>query len=267
MATTPFYRRLERRKRRRQRYRPRRPELRVSEVLVWADEFHARTGRWPTVHAGSIPGSFGDTWMAVDSALKVGRRGLPGGSTLAQLLAKHRGRRNIGNLPPLAEAQILAWADRNHERTGEWPNVHSGTIPGTQDETWKTVDSALRNGVRGLTGDSSLPRLLALSRGVLNVAALPRLTVTQVLAWADAHRARTGSWPKDTSGPINEVPDETWFAVDRALRAGVRGFRSGSSLTRVLARHRGTRNPTGLPRYVVAQILSWADAHHRRTGT
>src|SRR5262249_23215786 len=31
---------------------------------------------------------------------------------------------------------------------------------------------------------------------------LPRLTTRQVLAWARAHRRRTGSWPTAASGPI-----------------------------------------------------------------
>jgi hypothetical protein len=65
----------------------------------------------------------------------------------------------------------------------------------------------------------------------------PRLTVAQILAWADAHQARTGRWPSATSGPVGEAPGETWQAINQALRGGWRGLPAGDSLVRLLARH------------------------------
>jgi hypothetical protein len=143
----------------------------------------------------------------------------------------------------------------------------SGRIPGTLDDTWRRVDSAFRIGLRRLPGDSSLPRLLAERRGVRNLGGLPRLTLKQVLVWADAYRARTEQWPKDTSGSITDAPGESWHAVDRSLRAGVRGFRPGSSLPRLLAKYRRVRNHWQLPHLTVKQILTLADAYHTRTGS
>jgi hypothetical protein len=43
----------------------------------------------------------------VNNALSFG---LPGGSSLARLLARERGVRNRCGLPPLTEAAILRWA-------------------------------------------------------------------------------------------------------------------------------------------------------------
>jgi hypothetical protein len=43
----------------------------------------------------------------VDNALIYGHRNLPGGSSLAQLLARHRGVRNKRRLPILTEKVIL----------------------------------------------------------------------------------------------------------------------------------------------------------------
>ena len=40
------------------------------------------------------------------------------------------------------------------------------------------------------------------------LGSLPALSVEQILAWADAHHARTGRWPNHKSGPIAEAPDE-----------------------------------------------------------
>src|SRR5262245_35930304 len=49
---------------------------------------------------------------ACDAALRLGLRGLPGGSSLARLLAARRGVRNHLDLPPLTVTKVLAWADR-----------------------------------------------------------------------------------------------------------------------------------------------------------
>jgi hypothetical protein len=46
------------------------------------------------------------------------------------------------------------------------------------------------------------------------------LSVEKVLAWADAHRARTGAWPSAASGRVRDASLETWGAVDQALRKG-----------------------------------------------
>jgi len=52
-------------------------------------------------------GPLGTTWRQIDNALRLGLRGLPGGSSLAQLLAHRRGYRNVRALPPLTEELIL----------------------------------------------------------------------------------------------------------------------------------------------------------------
>src|SRR5262249_58060632 len=94
---------------------------------------------------------------------------------------------------------------------------------------------ALRQGLRGLLGDSSLAQLLAARRGVRNVQALPPLTEGQIVAWALAHHDRTGGWPYEDSGPVAEAPGETWKNLDAALRQGLRGLPGDSSLARLIA--------------------------------
>jgi hypothetical protein len=94
----------------------------------------------------------------------------------------------------------------------------------------------------------------------------PPLSVEQILAWADAHCARTGEWPTPHSGPVPEAPGETWAAVQSALYQGLRGLPRGTSLARLLAGRRGKSTRSALPRLSQRQILEWADAHRRRTG-
>src|SRR5947209_12526863 len=106
------------------------PPLTVAEVLTWADAHKDRTGSWPIAVCEPIPEApLGTNWRQVDNALRIGLRGLAGGSSLAQLLAEHRGYRNIMKLPRLSVALILRWADAWHRRTGEWPLIWSGPIP------------------------------------------------------------------------------------------------------------------------------------------
>jgi len=244
----------------------RRPPLDISDILGWADEFHQRRGRWPTRDDGPVAGAIDLTWRQIDSALKLGNRGLQRGSSLAKLLLARRKRRHKGMPPTLTEAQILAWADSHHRRTGEWPIKLSGAVTGGRGESWGAVDHALRIGRRGLPGGTSLAQLLEARRGVRNVQAAPDLTIDQILSWADAHRSRTGAWPTRDSGTIPGTKGETWLAAAQALTVGGRGLPGSSSLAQLLSRCRGARNHLDLPPLTVEQILGWADAHHTRTG-
>jgi hypothetical protein len=65
----------------------------------------------------------------------------------------------------------------------------------------------------------------------------PRLSVEQILAWADAHRQRTGCWPRPDSGPIRQAPSENWGAINAALCRGLRGLPGGDCLSRLLVRY------------------------------
>jgi hypothetical protein len=101
----------------------------------------------------------GETWGAIDAALKKGWRGLPGGDSLARLLARERGACNSRNRLRLTAEQILAWGVAHRRRTGEWPGVLSGPIPEAPGEDWRAVNLALYKGHRGLPGADSLARL------------------------------------------------------------------------------------------------------------
>jgi hypothetical protein len=258
---------VRRKKKRKRRGVPRAAPLEVSQILAWADEFHARTGKWPRRNTrGTIPGSLGETWCKIDGALIWGLRGLGIRSSLAKLLQEHRGVRNQKDLPRLTLRQILAWADEHHERTGQWPDGEMGEVPGSGGEKWVNVDAALRHGLRGLRGHSSLAQLLARRRGVPNPADRPPLTLETVLAWADAFHARTGRWPTRADGVIPRSRGERWSAVNTALSDGLRGLPGGSSLARLLDEHRGVRNRAAPPDLSEDQILAWAKAHKARTG-
>jgi YD repeat-containing protein len=122
------------------------PALDEREIIRWTRVHFRRTGKWPQLNSGAIHAARGETWNAIDLALHRGTRGLPGGSSLAQLLAVHGLKRNPKRLLPLSSRQILDWADAHFRRHGEWPSRASGRIAESPHETWFGIDRALRYG-------------------------------------------------------------------------------------------------------------------------
>jgi len=239
------------------------PPLAIEQILVWADEYQKSTGDWPDVKSGQVAGT-DETWAGINAALTLGYRGFRRGSSLAKILAAHRGVRNIRDLPPLTIKQILGWADAHQKRTGDWPNKDSGQVAET-GETWLGIDASLRRGGRRLPNGSSLAILLAENRGVRNAMNLESMTIKQILDWADEHKQKTSDWPIQKSGQVAET-NETWAGINAALSRGKRGLSKGSSLAKLLAEHRGVRDLQELSPLAVEQILVWADEHKERTG-
>ena len=102
--------------------------------MAWADAHREATGEYPQVDSGRVHASAtpGETWARVNMALYTGLRGLPGGSSLAQLLAERRRYRG-----PLTLGRILAWADAHHAATGRWPTMwSSGAVRDAAAEAW-----------------------------------------------------------------------------------------------------------------------------------
>src|SRR5947208_523597 len=81
---------------------------------------------------------------------------------------------------------------------------------------------------------SGPPRTAARYKGRLQ-----RLTVREIIPWAELHHDRYGRWPTPESGPVEDAPGETWKAIDLALHEGLRGLPGGSSLHAVLVHYLG----------------------------
>jgi hypothetical protein len=218
-------------------HRPkRRRDLTREQILAWADAHHAATGRWPNGKSGPVAAAPGETWDKIDQALRHGYSGLPSGSSLARLLRSPRARRRSG----FTLGQILAWGRAHHAATGRWPTSRSGPVAAAPGETWKRINYVL------VRGSQSLPSGLSLARLFRHpfIWPRPRLTVEQVLAWSEAHRAATGQLPNCATGAIPGAPGETWSNIDKALREGHRGLPSGMTLRELLVGRRDPR-PTG----------------------
>ena len=109
---------------------------------------------------------------------------------------------------------IKSLRGRTSTMHGKWPTIDSGLIPGT-NESWGRISNALRTGL-GTSRRPTLPQSLRKHRGHKYHLARDPLTVEQILAWADAYKAKHGKWPNQTSGAI-EGTNRTWTAVNIAL--------------------------------------------------
>lgn len=248
------------------------PNLRAKQkltlplILSWADRHFRRFGVWPNGRSGRVFGEPHETWIAVQSALSLGTRRLGRKTSLGGILYAFRGVRSRKYAPDLTTESILAWADLHRARHGRWPSEGSGPIDAAPGETWVGIDLALARGKRGLPGGSSISKLLVARRGHRNVSDLPRLSLAEILRWADAHRKRTGRWPTQNDGEIAGQPGETWRNVAASLTRGGRGLPYLTSLARLLAKGRGIRRHMHAPPLTKAKVVAWAKAFHRKNG-
>jgi hypothetical protein len=156
-----------------------------------ADEVFTEEVRARAVAAANTPEA-----NAKESAAKLGK---PRPAHLMEALARYnRGRK----LPEATRRKMSAAHKRRGTRppwlNDPWPAEHDallGTLPDAEvaERTRRTLQAV---------GD----RRRAL--GIYRRDASP-LTVKQILAWAKAHRRRTGRWPSAASGPVAEVPGQT----------------------------------------------------------
>ena len=102
------------------------------QILAWADAWHARTGRWPSLQSGEIPESGGMKWCKIDSILRTGRRHFPGGSSLARLSRRQPRHGSPSSTLSRADSGLGRITSKPHRALA---SLHLGTrLRGTQRE-------------------------------------------------------------------------------------------------------------------------------------
>jgi len=105
------------------RNRSRLPRLSIRVILRWADQHKRRTGRWPTYESGLIPET---AWRELahreSCSVFAEHARLTEGSSLADVLACHRGVPNKRRLPSLTVMQIVRWAKQHQAQHGRMAN-------------------------------------------------------------------------------------------------------------------------------------------------
>lgn len=218
------------------------------EQLRQAVEAHrlANGGRFPTSAEGwALPGL---AWGTIDTRLRDGACGLPGGSSLSRWLDDAYPAERTS---PYTSASLRAWVTAHRNANGgAFPHVDTGAIPGT-DRTWKNVNDALRRGLdftKCRSFSSWLDDQFPLDRR--KKAAL--ITSNLILVLVEAYRAENdGEFPYRESGKVAGL-NMTWTQLDNALRQG------GKSLAKWL----GKRYPefVEVPEH---RLLAWVEAYAR----
>jgi hypothetical protein len=237
-------------------------------ILQWADDYFARSGMWPRAKSGPVEAEPTTTWAQISMALRMGHRGLQGGSSLPQLLRVKRGMRNKHDLPPLSYDQIYRWIDAHFEQQQRCPDWSSQeVIPGSQGDSWYSIDYALREGTRGLRGGESVRVLVREYAARRPGVATGPLSNEQILSWAEAHFKKHKRWPSRYAGAVVAAPGENWLAIDAALKRGLRGLEGGTSLKHLIRTTNGELRSRGPSRLTEAQVFGWCEAYRTRHGS
>jgi hypothetical protein len=201
---------------------------------------NANGGRNPTVTSGDATPYVGNTvtWRGVNSSLREGCRGLPGGSSLARFLVEHG---FDEDKPDITDAELETACRAFHTEHGTYPKVDSGDCSryfgwaeGT--DTWRNVNACIRNGIRGLGSLNERSLYLFCQRlGIADVK--PKFTDVSLKSACLAYHAEHGTYPKEDSGDCSKHfgwsdGTDTWANVNSSIANGSRGLESlkGSSL-------------------------------------
>jgi hypothetical protein len=234
------------------------------------EEYFTTNGRWPNSKSGIvIGGNPKDSWLAYDCALRVGARGLPGGSSLSDVFEKKfsvRRRRGASRFS-LTDEQILERAMEHMSKTGKLPVIYSGKVHGgLPGDTWADYHLWLKFQMKGLTAGMSLPRFLSLNTGAPYKYRKDELTEDFISERVNDYKIRTGYWPKHTSGKVHGGADgDTWAVYHHSLSRGKRGLPGGSSLADLLDRRFGVTNYHNKPNLSDDLIIRRAVSHFRYT--
>lgn len=145
-----------------QRCRP----MTEDDVINAMKKFYFDFDRFPRQTDGDASKYFGrqETWSSVNQCLRKGLRGLTGGSSIYNIAERLSGivsRNRCANLNILI---ILASVARYHLTHREMPRPSSGDASNyfhMNGESWRNIDTSLRQGLRGLKCGSSLVKIIA----------------------------------------------------------------------------------------------------------
>lgn len=231
-------------------------KLTESSILDLARKHFASTGKWPTSYSPWIFGD-SDNWNAIDVALRVGHRGLLGGSSLSNLLHINGCKLNRTKLKIPSLSSILEAADKFYEKFGDYPKKSSGVDDLFSKINWHTINNKLKRGLISGTKSTSLAELWEEHFNRRNVGKLDDLSEKQVLNWCEEFYKINGKYPTNRSNSIPSMGSETFMSIDTALREDRRGFEGFKSLSDLLAKYKLKRNHKDLPNISIKEIEEW----------
>jgi hypothetical protein len=191
--------------------------------------FHAQHGRFPVVGRDGVS-PLGITWTTLSLHLTDGRRGLPGGSTLAKEIEAVR--REMGLKPPEPTRELVLKAiEEYRDETGGYPIQQTrGEIP-TLGMSWMVLAKRLRAGLLG--GGVTLVGLIEevrTHRGELAPGKKPKLTLAMVHEAIRAFYREHGRRPTTLKDERPCRLGLAWRTLNNAIKLGQRGLPGGTTL-------------------------------------
>ena len=136
------------------------------DVVNWVKKYKDKYGKFPHHASGKVEFADEDiTWSALEACLINGWRGLPKNTSLSKLIAEQFNVINRSNTKKYSNNIIRKWIERHYKEYGYYPTKRSGVIEWASEYgynlvTWDAIDRALRVGVKGLSGGSSLSNFI-----------------------------------------------------------------------------------------------------------
>lgn len=225
--------------------------LNEKRIMHWAKVHKRKFGSWPTRTSGVIDHSAAkpDTWGDVDAAFMLGQRGLKAGEDQVTNLAEFLDSYVEEEVEDLSEQKILVWAQAHRKLHGEYPKVSTlGSVEGSPEDTWKSLDFALERGIRGLAKRKPKDSLYWFLERKVGIAAATRkatpVSDASIIEWARQFVAEHGRFPDSQSGQVPGVTI-TWEEITLALEHGTRGLAGNRTLASVLE-NAGVRDPAAV---------------------
>ena len=240
-------------------------KLTVDEILEWAKHHFEATGDWPTYKSGNVLADETENWGAIRSALVGGSRGLPRGLSIEKLLYDKLGVVGVRSGKALTEDLIIKMAKAHHKKTGKYPTSKSAWVLEGSD-SWASISYALASGIRGLSGGSSLAKLLeerGLKRNFLNIIYPNKEEILQAgINFRDNND--NGKFPTKEAGQVSELPSFTWGSLNEALKkVKIEGIPNKTTLADLWVSEFNQRNQNNLPDFSISEILEWCDLYEK----
>lgn len=134
-------------------------DLDVSMIIKELKKYHKKNKKYPNKRDASFFLADGTSATSLDQALRMGFRGLDGGSSLAKLIEEISGKPSHTNKMKLTESIIKKEIISFYMKNKQYPTQCSKESK-PFGSTWVSIDLALRSGFRGLEGGSSLSKLV-----------------------------------------------------------------------------------------------------------
>ena len=205
----------------------------LNEIVSIALDYKEKNGQLPKRETGQITGYLGVTWHSVNGALRRGKIEGTSAKSLADLWAERFEHRNVNNLELLTESKVLDWCDEWYTKSAKYPTNKSPSLPSMGTETFRSIDTALRDQRRGLNGYKSLADFLNKKRGRKNNYQISNLSLETIKAWMISWHQEHQSWPSATDGVIPGTDEEKWSNINALLHRGGRGLSRGNSLAKI----------------------------------